>query len=36
VLGQWVYIRNYLEMTITPGGAPVKRSGWTLTILRTE
>jgi uncharacterized protein (TIGR02246 family) len=37
VLGDWAYIRNYLEMTITPdGGAPVKRSGWTLTILRNE
>src|SRR5690349_2160059 len=37
VLGDWAYIRNYLEMTITPDrGAPVKRSGWTLTILRKE
>ena len=37
VLGDWAYIRNYLEMTITPeGGDPVKRSGWTLTILRKE
>ena len=37
VLGDWAYIRNYLEMTITPeGGAPVTRSGWTLTILRKE
>jgi uncharacterized protein (TIGR02246 family) len=37
VLGDWAYIRNYLEMTITSeGGAPVKRSGWTLTILRKE
>ena len=37
VLGDWAYIRNYLEMTITPeGGAPMKRSGWTLTILRKE
>jgi uncharacterized protein (TIGR02246 family) len=37
VLGDWAYIRNYLEMTITPdGGAPVKRPGWTLTILRNE
>ncbi|MBV8849996.1 MAG: SgcJ/EcaC family oxidoreductase [Methylobacteriaceae bacterium] len=37
VLGDHAYIRNYLEMTITPeGGAPVKRSGWTLTILRKE
>jgi uncharacterized protein (TIGR02246 family) len=37
VRGDWAYIRNYLEMTITPeAGAPVKRSGWTLTILRKE
>jgi uncharacterized protein (TIGR02246 family) len=37
VLGDCAYVRNYLEMTITPeGGAPVKRSGWTLTILRKE
>ena len=37
VLGDWAYTRNYLEMTITPdGGAPMKRSGWTLTILRKE
>jgi uncharacterized protein (TIGR02246 family) len=35
VLGDWAYMRNYLEMTITPeDGAPMKRSGWTLTILR--
>ena len=37
VLGDWAYIRNYLDMTITPeGSAPVKRSGWTLTVLRKE
>ena len=37
VLGDWAYIRNYLDMTITPeGGEPVKRSGWTLTILRKQ
>jgi uncharacterized protein (TIGR02246 family) len=37
VLGDWAYMRNYLEMTITPeNGAPVKRSGWTLTVLRRE
>jgi uncharacterized protein (TIGR02246 family) len=37
VLGDWAYIRNYIEMTITPeGGQPVKRSGCTLTILRKE
>jgi uncharacterized protein (TIGR02246 family) len=37
VLGDWAYTRNYIEMTITPeGGEPVKRSGYTLTILRKE
>jgi uncharacterized protein (TIGR02246 family) len=37
VLGDWAYIRNHIEMTITPeGGAPVTRSGYTLTILRKE
>jgi uncharacterized protein (TIGR02246 family) len=37
VLGDWAYLRNYIEMTITPGsGEPVKRSGYTLTILRKE
>jgi uncharacterized protein (TIGR02246 family) len=37
VLGDWAYMRSYLEMTITPeNGQPVKRSGYTLTILRKE
>jgi len=37
VLGDWAYIRNYIEMTITPeGGELVRRSGYTLTILRKE
>jgi uncharacterized protein (TIGR02246 family) len=37
VLGDWAYLRNYLEVTITPpGGAPVKRTGYTLTILRKQ
>ena len=36
VLGDWAYLRNRLEVTVTPpGGArPVRRSGYTLTILR--
>src|SRR6476660_8851382 len=35
VLGDWAYLRNYLELTITPpGGEPVRRAGYTLTILR--
>ena len=37
VLGDWAFLRNYLEMTITPpGGAPVHRAGYTLTVLRKE
>jgi uncharacterized protein (TIGR02246 family) len=37
VLGDWAYIRNYVEMTVTPeSGEPVKLSGYTLTILRKE
>jgi uncharacterized protein (TIGR02246 family) len=38
LLGDWAYLRNYLEVTITPpgGGAPLRRSGHTLTILRKE
>jgi uncharacterized protein (TIGR02246 family) len=35
VLGDWAYLRNFIEITVTPpGGAPVRRSGYTLTILR--
>jgi uncharacterized protein (TIGR02246 family) len=37
VLGDWAYLRNYLELTITPDtGAPVRRSGYALTILHKE
>jgi uncharacterized protein (TIGR02246 family) len=37
VLGDWAYLRNYLEMTMTPpGGKPLKRAGYTLTILRKQ
>lgn len=37
VLGDWAYIRNHIAITMTPpGGAPVKRAGWTLTLLRKE
>ena len=38
VLGDWAYLRNHIRMTATPpgGGAPVRRSGYTLTILRKE
>ncbi|MDX8520746.1 SgcJ/EcaC family oxidoreductase [Mesorhizobium dulcispinae] len=37
VLGDWAYIRNRIDMTVTPpGGEPVRRSGYTLTLLRKE
>jgi uncharacterized protein (TIGR02246 family) len=37
VLGDWAWLRNFLAITITrPGGAPVRCSGFTLTILRKE
>jgi len=36
LLGDWAYLRNYLEVTMTPpGGVPLRRSGHTLTILRS-
>lgn len=35
VLGDWAYLRNYISLTVTPaGGAPMRRAGWTLTIVR--
>jgi uncharacterized protein (TIGR02246 family) len=35
VLGDIAYLRNYIVMTITPpGGAPMRRAGYALTILR--
>jgi uncharacterized protein (TIGR02246 family) len=37
ILGDWAYLRNAIEMAVTPkGGAPVRRSGYSLTILRKE
>jgi uncharacterized protein (TIGR02246 family) len=37
ILGDWAYLRNFVEITITPpGGKPIQRSGFTLTILRKE
>ena len=38
VLGDCAFLRNYIEMTVTPpaGGVPTHRSGYTLTILRKE
>jgi uncharacterized protein (TIGR02246 family) len=35
VRGDWAYLRNYLTVAVTPpGGQTIRRSGWTLTILR--
>ena len=37
VLGDWAYLRNHIDMTMTiPGKDPVRRSGYTLTLLRKE
>ena len=37
LLGNWAFIRNRIELTITkPGAAPVHRSGYTLSLLRKE
>ncbi len=37
VFGDWAYLRNYIEVTITPaGGQPMRRSGYTLSIFRKE
>jgi uncharacterized protein (TIGR02246 family) len=35
VLGDWAWIRNHIDLTVTPAaGEPARRSGYTLTILR--
>jgi uncharacterized protein (TIGR02246 family) len=37
VLGDWAYLRNYISIAVTPpGGTPIRRAGYTLTILRKE
>jgi uncharacterized protein (TIGR02246 family) len=37
VLGDWAYVRSHLTVTMTPpGGQPMRRSGYTLTIFRRE
>ncbi|MGN6775030.1 YybH family protein [Rhizobium sp.] len=37
VLGDWAYIRNHIDMTVTlPDGDAVHQSGYTLTLLRKE
>jgi len=35
VTGDWAWIRNHIDLTVTPAGnLPIRRSGYTLTILR--
>ena len=35
VLGDWAWVRNYIDLTITPpDGEPAHRSGYTLSILQ--
>jgi len=37
VLGDWAFSRNRLDVAITPpGGAPVRRYGYTLTLYRKD
>ena len=37
VLDGWAYLRNHIELTITPpGGTAMRRAGYTLTIFRKE
>ena len=35
ILGDWAWIRNHIEMTVTSAsGEPIRRSGYALTILQ--
>ena len=38
VLGDWAFMRNYLDVTMTPapGAESVRRTGYTLTILQKD
>jgi uncharacterized protein (TIGR02246 family) len=37
VLGDWAYVRNHIEVTMTaPGREPNRRSGYTMTILHKQ
>ncbi len=40
VLGDWAYLRNHISVTVTPqgdkAGQPMKRAGYTLTILNRQ
>jgi uncharacterized protein (TIGR02246 family) len=35
VAGDWAWIRNHIDLTVRPAGGPsIRRSGYTLTVLR--
>jgi uncharacterized protein (TIGR02246 family) len=37
VLGDWAYIRNYIEISVTPpNGTAMQRRGYALSILRKQ
>ena len=37
VIGDWAWLRNHIDLTVTPpGGTAMRRAGYTLTILRKE
>jgi len=37
ILGDWAYLRNFIEITITPpGGSPMRRAGHTLSVLHKQ
>ena len=37
IIGDWAWIRNHIDVEMTaPGGSPVRRSGYTLTILHKQ
>lgn len=37
VLGDWAWLRNHISVTMTPkAGPPIKRAGYTLTILNRQ
>jgi uncharacterized protein (TIGR02246 family) len=37
ILGNWAYLRNHIQIKVTPpGGQPMERSGFTLTILQKQ
>ena len=37
ILGDWAFLRNYIDITATPpNGDPVRRSGYTLTLLQKQ